>query len=666
MVGKNLFKWKDSKVYLIIIGCLIAIIAFYQPILALLLAIALIYLIYHYIVTIRDKEKEWAKYIEGLQEEFDSITKHAIFNMPFPLVILDQDGIISWYNTRFLDMMDEEDILNEHIDDFIPGLKVENILNNPVGNPLEIKYKNEYYGVYYNIVENKKSISTKDRVIVLYWVNKTDFMDLAEKYEDEKMAVCIAYVDNYDEVKGTTPEANRPLVLAEIDKIISAYGTMYNGIVRKYENDKYILIFEEKHLKQIESRKFDILDQIREIDKGNTISVTLSMGVGVNGKNPNENYEYARAAIDIALGRGGDQAVVKRNNNLSFYGGKTKAVEKRNKVRSRVISHALMQLIDQSDKVFVMGHRNADMDSFGASIGIIRAVKNRNKRVYLVLGGINPAIRNIYNRMKKEEPQYMDLIVSPEEALDIIDKNSLLIVVDNHKPSFMEVPELLDLTDKVVLIDHHRRGAEFVKDPILTYLEPYASSTCELVTEILYYMSDKMEMSKFEADALLAGITVDTKNFTFKTGVRTFEAASLLKRAGADTTSVRQLFRDDFDTFLYKADVIKNSKIVFDNIVIGRFEREMEDSILIAAQTANDLLNIDGVEATFVLTLWEGRVHISGRSFGTISVQLILEKLGGGGHLNSAGTQIEGKTLDQVEDMLIDAIEEYLREGEEE
>ena len=324
-----------------------------------------------------------------------------------------------------------------------------------------------------------------------------------------------------------------------------------------------------------------------------------------------------------------------------------------------------MQLIDQSDKVFVMGHRNADMDSFGASIGIIRAVKNRNKG-FTWYWRINPAIRNIYNRMKKEEPQYMDLIVSPEEALDIIDKNSLLIVVDNHKPSFMEVPELLDLTDKVVLIDHHRRGAEFIKDPILTYLEPYASSTCELVTEILYYMSDKMEMSKFEADALLAGITVDTKNFTFKTGVRTFEAASLLKRAGADTTSVRQLFRDDFDTFLYKADVIKNSKIVFDNIVIGRFEREMEDSILIAAQTANDLLNIDGVEATFVLTLWEGRVHISGRSFGTISVQLILEKLGGGGHLNSAGTQIEGKTLDQVEDMLIDAIEEYLREGEEE
>ena len=441
---------------------------------------------------------------------------------------------------------------------------------------------------------------------------------------------------------------------------------MNNGLVRKYENDKYILIFENKNLQQIQSRKFDLLDQIREIDEGNTISITLSMGVGVNGKNPNENYEYARSAIDIALGRGGDQAVVKENNNLSFYGGKTKAIEKRNKVRSRVISHALMQLIDQSDQVFVMGHKNPDMDSFGASIGIIRAVKNRNKKAYFVLGGTNPSIKNIYDRMQEEQPEYLDLVLEPEEAINMVDRSSLLVVVDNHKPSFTEVPELLNLTDKVVLIDHHRRGAEFIKDTVLTYLEPYASSTCELVTEILYYMSDKMEMTKFEADALLAGITVDTKNFTFQTGVRTFEAASILKRAGADTTSVRQLFRDDFDTFLHKAEVVKNSKIVFEKVAIGKLERDMEDSILIAAQSANDLLNINGVEATFVLTLWGGKVHISGRSLGNISVQLILEKLGGGGHLTSAGTQIEGRTLEQVEDMLVEAIDEYLKEGEEE
>ncbi|CCQ92849.1 Phosphoesterase, RecJ domain protein [[Clostridium] ultunense Esp] len=666
MDNKNFFKWKDGRTYLIIIGGLIAIIAYYQPILALLLAIALAFLVYKYIITLREKEEEWTKYIEGLAEEFDTATKHAVFNMPFPLVMLEMDGTISWYNTRFIDMMEEKDILNKKIDEILPKLRVETILKDANKAPLKIEYNNQHYEVHYNIVDGKKTISTKGNIIMLYWVNKTEQALLYNRYEEEKIAVCLAYIDNYDEVKNTTPEINRPLVLAEIDKTINAYATMNHGLVRKYENDKYILIFESKSLQQIQNRKFDILDRIREIDKGNSISITLSMGVGINGKNPNENYEYARAAIDIALGRGGDQAVVKDNNNLSFYGGKTKAIEKRNKVRSRVISHALMQLIDQSEKVFVMGHKNADMDSFGASIGIIRAVRNRNKKAYFILGGVNPSIKNIYVRMEEEQPEYLDLILEPEEAIDMVDRSSLLVVVDNHKPSFTEAPELLDLTDKVVLIDHHRRGAEFIKDLVLTYLEPYASSTCELVTEILYYMSDKMEMTKFEADALLAGITVDTKNFTFQTGVRTFEAASILKRAGADTTSVRQLFRDDFNTFLHKAEVVKNSKVVFEKIAIGKLDSEMEDSILIAAQSANDLLNINGVEATFVLTLWEGKVHISGRSLGNISVQLILEKLGGGGHLTSAGTQIEGKTLEQVEEMLIEAIDEYLKEGEEE
>lgn len=501
---------------------------------------------------------------------------------------------------------------------------------------------------------------------MLYWVDNTSQVFLDNKYQEEKMAVCLAYVDNYNEVKSTTPEVTRPLVLAEIDKTIGAYAATNNGFVRKYENDKYLLIFENKDLKSIQSKKFDILDRIREIDKGNTISITLSMGVGVNGKDPNETYEYAKASIDIALGRGGDQAVVKENNSLSFYGGKTKAIEKRNKVRSRVISHALRQLIDQSEQVFVMGHKNADMDSFGASVGIIKAAKIRNKKGYLVLSGSNPSIKNIYSRMEKEEPEYLNIIITPEEAIKMADRFSLLVVVDNHKPSFTEAPELLNLTDKVVLIDHHRRGAEFIKDPVLTYLEPYASSTCELVTEILYYMSDRLEMTNFEADALLAGITVDTKNFTFQTGVRTFEAASILKRAGADTTSVRQLFKDDFNTFLYKAEVVKNSKIVFEKIAIGRLKKDMDDSILIAAQAANDLLNINDVEASFVLTLFEGRIHISGRSLGSLSVQLILERLGGGGHLTSAGTQLEGISIEQAEELLIDAIDEYLMEGDEE
>ncbi|GMG98025.1 DHH family phosphoesterase [Tepidimicrobium xylanilyticum] len=666
MDNNNFFKWKDGKTYLIIIGVLIAIIAYYQPLLALLLTAALGYLIYKYIVTLRDREREWTKYIEGLSEEFDSATKHAVFNMPFPLVLLDMDGTISWYNTRFKDLFESEDILNKRIDELLPQLKLEDIIKDQDKRPLEITHKNQYYEVHYNIVDNKKSISTKENIIMLYWINKSDQVLLYNKYKDEMSAVCLAYVDNYDEIKNATPEMSRPIVLAEIDKVIRAYTAMHNGLVRKYESDKYMLIFHNRDLKEIQNRKFDILDQIREIDKGNPIAITLSMGVGINGKNPNENYQYARAAIDIALGRGGDQAVIKDKNNLSFYGGKTKAIEKRNKVRSRVIAHALMQLIDQAGEVIVMGHKNADMDSFGASIGIIRAAKNRSKKAYFVLGGINPSIKNIYDRMIKEEPEYLNLILSPDDAIDMVNRSSLLIVVDNHRPSFAEVPELLGMTDKIVLIDHHRRGAEFIEDPVLTYLEPYASSTCELVTEILYYMSDKLEMTKFEADALLAGIAVDTKNFTFQTGVRTFEAASILKRAGADTTNVRQLFRDDFNVFLQKADVIKNSKIVFGKVAIGRLEEDLEDSILIAAQSANDLLNINGVEASFVLTRWEDKVHISGRSLGNISAQLILEKLGGGGHLTSAGTQIEGKTIKQVEDMLIETIDEYLKEGEKE
>lgn len=665
MDNRNIFKWKDGIIYLIMIGVLIAIIAYYQPLLSLLLTVALGYLIYQYIVAIRDKEKEWKKYIEGLAEEFDTATKHAVFNMPFPLVLLEMDGTISWYNTRFKDLFADEDLLNKKIEELLPQLEVESLLEDEDRKPVEVAYEDQYYEIHYNVVDSKKTISTRENIIMLYLVNKTDEAQLYNRYKDEILAVCLAYVDNYDEVKNSTPELDRPIVLAEIDKVINSYVTKHNGLVRKYENDKYLFIFHNRDLERIKDKRFDILDQIREIDKGNPISITLSMGVGINGKNPYENYEFARAAIDIALGRGGDQAVIKEDNNLSFYGGKTKAIEKRNKVRSRVIAHALMQLIDQAEEVIVMGHKNADMDSFGASIGIIRAVRNRKKDAYLVLEKINPSIRNIYNRMVEEAPEYLDIILSPEDALEVVNESSLLIMVDNHRPSFAEAPELLELTDKIVVIDHHRRGAEFIEEPVLTYLEPYASSTCELVTEMLYYMSDKLEMTKFEADALLAGITVDTKNFTFQTGVRTFEAASILKRAGADTTNVRQLFRDDYNIYLKKADVIKNSKILFEKIAIGRLESDLEDSILIAAQSANDLLNIDGVEASFVLTQWGQKVHISGRSLGNISAQLILEKLGGGGHLTSAGTQIEDKTIDEVEELLIETIEEYLKEGEE-
>lgn len=660
---KNIFKWSDTKLYLIIIGLMVGIIAIYEPVLAFIGALVLAYLLFYNFKKTIEKNKELTKYIESLSSEFDSATKHAIFNMPFPLVIIDENGSITWYNTPFLEMMVEEDLLNERIYELIPNLKLDELLKDEDDTPIDIKYGDNYYKVYSNKIDTKK-VSNRNKIILLYWVDNTEYIKLEAKHKDENTVISLVYVDNYDDVKGTTPDVNRPLVLAEIDKRIAAYYTRYGGLVRKYENDKYLVVLNNSGLETIKSKKFDILDQMKELNIGNTIPITLSMGICATENNLIESYENARAAIDIALGRGGDQAVLKSGPSFEFFGGKSKALEKRNKVKSRVIGYALRQLIDQAENVFVMGHKNPDMDSFGAGIGILRAIENRNKEGYLVLNGENPSIKNIYDKLRKEQQNILEKIITTEKASEIINKNSLMIVVDNHKPSFTEAPELLDLVDKVVVIDHHRRGTEFVKDPVLTYLEPYASSTSELVTEVLSYMSENLNLTKFEAEALLAGITVDTKNFSFQTGVRTFEAASILKRAGADTTTVRQLFRDNFNTFISKAEVIQSAKLILDKIAIGKLDKEMEDSVLIAAQAANELLDINGVEASFVLTRLNERIHISGRSLGDISVQLILERLGGGGHLTSAGTQLSGVSIDEAEDMLTEKIKEFLEEGE--
>jgi len=665
MKNKNLFRWSDAKQYLIIIAIMIIIIAIYQPVIALIGALVLGYLIFYSYKSMNEKNKELTKYIEGLSNDFDSATKHAIFNMPFPLVLVDENGAITWYNTPFLEMMVEEDILNERIYELIPKLSMEELLKKDEDDPINIEYGGKFYKVYPNKVDTKKN-SLKNNIIMLYWVDNTDFVILEETYKNEKTIVGLIYVDNYDDVKSSTLDVNRPLVLAEIDKRVNAYFTQFQGIVRKYENDKYLVITDNVALESISSKKFDLLDQTRELNIGNTIPITLSIGMCGVGETSLESYENAKAAIDIALGRGGDQAVLKTGSSFEFFGGKSKAMEKRNKVKARVIGYALRQLIDQTDKVFVMGHKNPDMDSLGSGIGILRAITNRNRPGFLILNGENPSIKNILERLRIEQPELLEKIITPDEAGTLIDKNSVMIVVDNHKPSFTEAPELLDMVDKVVVIDHHRRGAEFIKDPVLTYLEPYASSTAELVTEVLSYMSDNINLTKFEAEALLAGITVDTKNFSFQTGVRTFEAASLLKRAGADTTVVRQLFRDDIGTFVNRAEVIKSAKLVFDTIAIGRLEKEMDDSMLIAAKAANELLNINKVEASFVLTKVNSKIHISGRSIGNVSVQIILEKLGGGGHLTSAGTQVSGVNMDEAEKLLIENIEKYLKEGEKE
>lgn len=656
---------KDVNGYLIFSIIIILILGYYSPVIAIFGFVIYAYIVYSLLTGIKKKNEDAKKYLEDISDDFDTITKQVVFNMPFPLVIVDEKGTIIWYNTPFLNLYKDQDIMNMSITSLISSIEVENIINRGKCTfPVDISGNS--YTAFPNVVDVSKTNSERNKILMFYFVNDTHFKKLEQKYVDENTIIAKIEVDNFDEAMDSTPSNNRPQLIAEIDSTIKSYFEDFDALVRKYDSDMYLVVMNFKSLKAIKEKRFDILDDLRELDKGNTIPITLSIGVSSFGLTFKDAYMESDTCLDLALGRGGDQAVVKVDDNYEFFGGKSKAVEKRNKVKARVLGIALRQLIDGASDVYIMGHKNPDMDAIGSGIGVLRAVLNRGKTGRIVLSKSNPSIDNLIGRMKEEEPDMYNMIVSGEYALNNIKPKSLLILVDNHKPSYTECPELLDKTTQVVIIDHHRRGKEFVSNPVLTYIEPYASSTSELVTEMLTYMNDELNLTHFEADALMSGIVVDTKNFSFHTGVRTFEAASMLKRAGADMFKVKQLFQDDLDTLLNKAEVVHNTKIIFDEIAISKMKRQAPNSVLIAAQAADELLDINGINASFVITISDGRTHISGRSRGNISVQLILEKLGGGGHLNMAGAQLEGTDVDYAEEELIKAIKEYMEEDDKE
>lgn len=654
----------DTRIYIFIIALLIAVISIYNYIIGIIGIFLLTYLIYYNLKTTNIRREEWTQYIEGLSSDIDSATKQSILNMPIPLTMVEIDGTIKWYNRKFLEVVGKQGILEKDIQDIVPGFDLQGILKKDTEVVKKANINGRSFSVLYNIIKAGKA-SAANYIIMLYWIEETDYELLKKKYNDEKQVVALVQVDNYDEVMQSTAEANHPLVIAEIDHKLNLWGNRMHGVTRKFANDKFIVIFEKQHLEKLEAKKFEILDEIREIQAGNTIPITLSIGIGTDGENTQENFEFASGAKDLSLGRGGDQATVKKKDKISFYGGKTKAVEKRTKVKARVIAYALRQLIEESQKVFIMGHKYPDLDALGSAMGIYRAVKNKGKEAYIVLSGKNPAINCLYDKIMQKD-DYKENIISCDEARLKIDEDSLVVVVDTHRPNFTECPELLKQTDRVVVIDHHRRGTEFIENTVLTYHETYVSSTSEMVTEILSYIDEKMNIGVLEAEALLAGIAIDTKNFTFKTGVRTFEAAALLRRAGADTISVKQLFQDDLSMVMARAEVLKHVKIIRNTVAISTFEDEKENSQLLAAQAADELLSIKGIRASFVLGKKDDTmIFISGRSMGDINVQVILEKLGGGGHLTVAGAQLEGVTMEEAKEQLQRLIEEYLDEGEE-
>lgn len=653
----NPFK-ETMNLYLIVIAVLVLVISFYNILLGIGGFFTLLALIFYNWYSDRLKSRKWRKYVEAISTSIDSAAKYAVFNLPVPLVVIDLDGKINWYNSKFSDVITETNVIGNSIISLVPSLTLEQFKS---GEQQEgIKIGDKTFNVFANLV-NLEDENPQNMIIMLYWFETTAYTDLKHRYNDEKPVLALINVDNFEDVMNETKEEKIPFVTSEIEKRVNLWAMRMNGMIKRYQKDKYIVIFESKYIENLEAKRFSILDEVREIDVGNKIPVTLSIGIGVNGTTPAMLEEDAFACLELALGRGGDQVVIRKKNTFEFYGGKTKAVEKRNRVKARVIAHGFRALIDESSKVFIMGHKTPDMDSFGSAIGIYRCVANRGKEGYIVLSEVNEGIETVYQTIKDKD---LYQFVTPLQAVELMDENAMLVVVDTHKPSLTECPELIDMTDRVVLIDHHRRSTEFIDKAVLKYMEPYASSTSELVTEILQYMENKPRLEKEEADALLAGITVDTKNFSLKTGVRTFDAAAYLRRQGADTIRVRQLFQDDMQTFVEKAAIVGTAMRHRESIAISTTEIESESIQLIAAQAADDLLDIKGINASFVIAKKsDGSVFISGRSLGDINVQVILEKLGGGGHLEVAGAQFKDTDVNSVKESLIKSIDQYFEEG---
>lgn len=650
----NPFK-ETVNVYLVVIAILVIGLTYYNPILGIAGFFILLTMILYNWYSDRTKSRKWRKYIEAISTNIDSAAKYAVFNLPVPLVVIEFDGRINWYNSKFTDMVNEKSAIGKSILNMIPQLVIDQLKNGEQQEGVRIGERS------YDVYANHVTLDEDNPIIMLYWFDITEYFDLKMKYREERPLVAMINVDNYEDVMNETKEEKIPFVTSEIEKKVNLWATRMNAMIKRYQKDKYIAIFESKYLENLETKRFSILDEVREIDVGNKIPVTLSIGIGVNGNTLAQVEEDALTCLELALGRGGDQVVIRKKNTFEFYGGKTKAVEKRNRVKARVIAHGFKSLIDESSRVMVMGHKSPDMDSFGAALGVFRGVINRGKEVHIVLREVNDAIVNVYDTIRGKE---LYKFLTPEQAIEAIDENTLVVVVDTHKPSLTECPELLDLTDRVVLIDHHRRSTEFIDKAVLKYMEPYASSTSELVTEILQYMENKPKIEKEEADALLAGITVDTKNFSLKTGVRTFDAAAYLRRQGADTTRVRQLFQDDLETFIEKAAIVGTAVRHKDTIAISTSAVTSASIQLIAAQAADDLLDIRGINASFVIAkTLEGTVFISGRSLGDINVQIILEMLGGGGHLEVAGAQFKDADIEEVKTRLIQSIDQYFEEG---
>ena len=499
----------------------------------------------------------------------------------------------------------------------------------------------------------------------LYLFDETELNQYIRQKEDEKLVTGLLYLDNYEEALNSVEEVRRSLLVALIERKLNKYFGEVDGLIKKLEKDKFILVMRQRSLEELKKKRFNILEDVKTVNIGNDMAVTISIGIGINAPSYSQNYEYARIAIDLALGRGGDQVVIKDREQMTYFGGKSQQMGKSTRVKARVKAHALREFMVSKDKVVVMGHKIPDVDSIGAGIGIYRAAKSLNKKTHIVVNNPTMSVRPIIQTFKDNPDYDENMFIDSDEARAIVDDNTVVVVVDTNKPSYTECEDLLHMSKTIVVLDHHRQGSEVIQNAVLSYIEPYASSACEMVAEILQYFSDDIRIYNIEADALYSGIIIDTNNFTSKTGVRTFEAAAFLRRCGADVTRVRKMFRDDVQSYRAKAEAIRHVETYKGCFAIAVCPTEGVDSpTVVASQAANELLNIDSVKATFVLTDYQNKIFISARAIDEVNVQLVMERMGGGGHINMAGAQLPGATVEEAIAQLKITLDQMIHEGD--
>ncbi len=654
-----------TKIYLVVIAIILVILCVVEP-KAIIPSILAYIAIFVYTIWSNNKRKtEISEHINELTVSVDKAAQSTIINSPFPLVVLETNGNIIWKSSNFIKEFANIDT-GTTLTDVIKELKLKiengkNTNNISISESMKIGDKNYKVIAEYTKLREKEHKNSSEYMATVYFLDETNYVKLLEEYNNSRTCIGIIVLDNYEELMQRVTEEEKLKITSNAEKNIYSWVNKYDGLLVKSERDTYVCIFDQLNLEKIKEDKFEILDEIKEIKTQDNIQLTLSIAISENEKTNSEEYKSAKAVIDIALGRGGDQAIIKQNGKYYFFGGRTQEVEKRTRVKARIVAQALEELMNSASNVIIMGHTNSDIDAMGSGMGVYRIAKTIGKDAYIVNETNGTSLDNFINDLKDIE-EYNDVIIDKAEALNKISADSLLVVVDTDKKNYVEAPELLDKTDKIVVIDHHRRGTDYIENAILTFHEVYASSACELVTELVEYAEKTVKLTKFEVEALYAGIMMDTKNFTFKTGVRTFEAAAFLRKCGVDIIKVKKWFQSDLETYNKISEIVAKSEIIDDTIAISIYDKEDSDVNITCAKAADELLTISNITASFVIGKMGDKIYISGRSIGDINVQLILEKLGGGGHITVAGAQVEGMTQEEVKQELINRINEYFTE----